>query len=282
MKYSIHGFFQPRAVELGLTNDDLLVLRWFVDFAGTDKMKKIIEPDGIYYWVNYSTILNDLPVLGITKDRLRRKHFKKLCDCGILKHKHIKQGGSFSYYAYGFNYATLIYLQENPTPIPAEGTSNLPQGCDKNNEEGTSNLPQGCGENTATKINLLNNSSINNQSTNDINVPYEKIKDLFHDICISYPKLVKVSDNRKTSIAARFKEYDCDIEVFKTLFTKAEQSDFLKGKNDRNWKANFDWLMNQSNMAKVLEDTYKNKEVTNGSSTKQPNQQSRSKYAQFS
>lgn len=38
----------------------------------------------------------------------------------------------------------------------------------------------------------------------------------------------------------------------------AEESDFLKGKNDRNWSANFDWLIKDSNMAKVLDGNYKN------------------------
>ena len=146
MKYSIHGFYQPRAVELGLTNDDLLVLRWFVDFAGTNKMKTIIENDGIYYWINYATILEDLPVLNISKVTLKRKHFDKLCETQVLKHKHIKQGGSFSYYAYGINYDTLVYLQDD-TP--------------------STNLDNPYDENVQTKINLLNNPSTNNKSINN-------------------------------------------------------------------------------------------------------------------
>ena len=108
MKYNIHGFYQPKAVELGLTNDDLLVLRWFVDFTKTAKTKPIIENDNVYYWVNYVTVLNDLPVLRISKTTLKRKHFDKLCEAHILRHKHIRQGGSFSYYTYGANYDKLI------------------------------------------------------------------------------------------------------------------------------------------------------------------------------
>lgn len=40
MKYTIEGFNQAKAVELGLCVADLIILRWFVDFAGTDKMLK--------------------------------------------------------------------------------------------------------------------------------------------------------------------------------------------------------------------------------------------------
>lgn len=272
MKFSIHGFYQPRAVELGLTNDDLLVLRWFVDFAGTNKMKTVLEADGIYYWINYATLLDDLPVLRITKDTLKRKHFDKLTKTNVLRHKHIKQGGSFSYYAYGINYDTLVYLQDNaPTGISSEG-------CDKMNGGGTGISSEGYGEIVGTKINLLNNQSINNKSIKDKeDVPYDEIVNLYHQICISFPKIIKLSDSRKKTIKARFLEYDKDINIFKTLFTKAENSNFLKGTNGKGWNANFDWLINPKNMIKVLEGNYDNKENSNAS-TKGTTKQDLSKY----
>lgn len=120
-----------------------------------------------------------------------------------------------------------------------------------------------------------------NDVPKDLSVPYEKIKDLFHSICTSYPKVIKLSDNRKKTIAARYKEHNCDIEKFKALFMKAEASDFLKGINKKNWKADFDWLLNQTNMIKVLEDKYKNKEDNNGGSSKQSNRENGSEYEQF-
>ena len=46
------------------------------------------------------------------------------------------------------------------------------------------------------------------------------------------------------------------LNDFQTLFEKAEASDFLKGKNKRNWSATFDWLVSDSNMAKVLDGNY--------------------------
>lgn len=96
-----------------------------------------------------------------------------------------------------------------------------------------------------------------------IYTPYEKILELYHKICVSFPKVRSLSDNRKRTLRARYKENDCNIEVFEELFTKAENSDFLKGKTTK-WKADFDWLINQANMIKVLEDKYKNEVNTNG------------------
>lgn len=129
MKYNILGFYQPRAIELGLDSNDLLVLRWFIDYAGTNKMRTIIENNKMYYWVNYKTVLEELPILKVSKQTLVKKHFGNLVKASVLEHKFIKEGGSFSYYCYGINYDTLIYLQ-------TEG------GCVKNNE-GTSNFTKG-------------------------------------------------------------------------------------------------------------------------------------------
>ena len=86
-------------------------------------------------------------------------------------------------------------------------------------------------------------------------VPYETIKNIYNEICVSFPKCNTLSSNRKKSIKARFTS-GYTVENFKTLFTKAEASNFLKGKNNRNWSATFDWLIKDTNMAKVLDGNY--------------------------
>lgn len=86
---------------------------------------------------------------------------------------------------------------------------------------------------------------------------YKTIVSLFNEICVSYPSVRSLSDSRKKAIKARLAIYTQDD--FKTLFEKAESSEFLKGKNNRNWSANFDWLIKDANMAKVLDGNYDNK-----------------------
>lgn len=85
----------------------------------------------------------------------------------------------------------------------------------------------------------------------------KQVVDLYHSICVSYPSVKSLSDARKKAINARLKSYSLDD--FKTLFEKAEASSFLKGANDRNWTATFDWLIKDSNMAKVLDGNYDNR-----------------------
>ena len=86
----------------------------------------------------------------------------------------------------------------------------------------------------------------------------ESIFDLYNTICVSYPKLTAQSAARIKAIKARFNS-GYTTEDFKRLFEKAESSSFLKGKNDRNWSATFDWLIADKNMAKVLDGNYEDK-----------------------
>lgn len=88
---------------------------------------------------------------------------------------------------------------------------------------------------------------------------YKDIVNCFNDTCVSFPKVKKLSNSRKKAIRARLNTYS--VDEIKKVFELAEQSDFLKGKNDRNWTATFDWMMKDSNMAKILDGNYKNKET---------------------
>ncbi len=81
------------------------------------------------------------------------------------------------------------------------------------------------------------------------------IRDLYNSVCGSYPRLVKLSEKRKKAIRARMNS-GYSVLDFKTLFEKAEQSRFLKGGNDRNWTADFDWLITDKYMPRVLEGKY--------------------------
>jgi hypothetical protein len=84
--------------------------------------------------------------------------------------------------------------------------------------------------------------------------PYQLIVDMYNDTCVSFPRVKSLSDMRKAAIRARLKRYT--IEDFRDLFTLAESSDFLKGANAKNWSATFDWLIKDSNFAKVLDGNY--------------------------
>ena len=96
-------------------------------------------------------------------------------------------------------------------------------------------------------------------------VPYGKIGELWNSICTAYPKIVKVTDKRKTKIRLRLEEFACDSEeetlaAVEALFRRVQASSFLRGDNNRGWQASFDWLFeNGSNWVKVTEGNYDNR-----------------------
>lgn len=102
-----------------------------------------------------------------------------------------------------------------------------------------------------------------------------QVTNLYNEICISYPKLRSLSDARKKAINARLKIYSLDD--FKTVFEKAEASSFMKGANNNNWTATFDWMIKDSNMAKILDGNYDNKVIATSNS----NSSNKNKFNQF-
>ena len=104
---------------------------------------------------------------------------------------------------------------------------------------------------------LPNNNSIDNNR--DINrgkeIPSpEQILDLFNDICKSLAPAKYLTDSRKEAIESVTAKYT--IEQITECFRTAESSPFLTGTNQRNWKATFDWLIQEDNMVKVLESNF--------------------------
>lgn len=94
-----------------------------------------------------------------------------------------------------------------------------------------------------------------------INIEYKEIVDMYNEICTSFPRVTTLSDARKRAIKDRLKIYKQDD--FRRMFEIAEKSSFLRGENDRNWSATFDWMIKDANMAKILDGNYNDKEKTN-------------------
>lgn len=116
-----------------------------------------------------------------------------------------------------------------------------------------------------TNKNDKNVKNVKNEKKEDI--CYQQIADMYNNTCVSFPRLTKLSDARKKAIKARLKTYTADD--LQKAFTLAEQSDFLKGANNRNWSATFDWMLKDTNLAKILDGNYTNNSNKTGSTEKQ-------------
>lgn len=189
---------------------------------------------------------------------------KSLVDKGLLEKTQIDTpDGKRNYYTCiipAFNERTGVVKELDQVVKKLDGGSQkIIPGVVKKLDYGGS---QKIGPNNNTTNNNINNNIDNllvDQAEKNDHIPYQKIKELYNDTCKSLAKIMAISEARKKAIAARWKEYGGDIAVFTTLFTMAEESTFLKGGNERNWQATFDWLLKQANMAKVLEGNYRDK-----------------------
>ena len=171
MKYTIHGFSQQKAIELGLDDRDLMILRWFVDYKDTGKMVKKILDNDMYYWIKYEGIQEAFPIINWKKDTIYRR-LKAMALKGVLKHKTVKEFGTYSFYAIGPNYLGLTDTKcEIAIGNKSDGSDSNPRVTEINPIETESN-PKETETNPEHNINLLNssikNSSIKNSSIKDI------------------------------------------------------------------------------------------------------------------
>ena len=93
------------------------------------------------------------------------------------------------------------------------------------------------------------------------NTDLDIVIDLWNSICTAFPKVIKLTDARRTKIKARLDEFPDDPTVFcEKLFERVQASNFLRGDNNQGWQATFDWLFtNSTNWVKVMEGNYDNR-----------------------
>ena len=83
-----------------------------------------------------------------------------------------------------------------------------------------------------------------------------RIKEIYNSACTNLPRVQKLTEKREKAIDKFLKEFT--EEQFTQICQIANSSDFLAGKNDREWKADFDFLMRIDKATSVLEGKYSN------------------------
>lgn len=95
---------------------DLTIIRWIIDFY--PNMKKTLIEGTEYVWLDYSTFVEDMPLLGLSKQSLY-KRCTKMVQLGVLKHATVRSGGTFSYYGLGPEYSRLVGHHHKAAQAPA-------------------------------------------------------------------------------------------------------------------------------------------------------------------
>lgn len=84
----------------------------------------------------------------------------------------------------------------------------------------------------------------------------DTVYNLYLELCPNLPQPRILNDKRKKLILNAYKQYGLD--TIKECFKKANDSSFLQGRNDRGWKADFDFVLGNK-FANILEGKYGSK-----------------------
>lgn len=99
MKYTILGFQQKKLIENNLTVEDAFILRTIKDMYASASMEfKTIENEK-YMWINYSYLLEQIPIVGEKRNLMRRieKYGSDLLIVRKLEFSRNAIKGKFSY-----------------------------------------------------------------------------------------------------------------------------------------------------------------------------------------
>jgi DNA-binding HxlR family transcriptional regulator len=120
MRTSILGFNQSKAIELGLTTNDLLLLQYIMYANSEPTMKHIVEDEIAYVWLQHAKIQEDLPILNITEGTLKNK-LSEFRNKGLIASKTVSNTsgrGSRAYY-------TITELTTSLINDPVNATKSL-------------------------------------------------------------------------------------------------------------------------------------------------------------
>ena len=151
---------------------------------------------------------------------------------------------------------TLFYaLDESKLPISPFGGDLSPNGDTTLSPNGDNLSPNGEMINEQLKTQIKEEEDKANKP--EISNKPQQLADRYNAICTSLPKVVRLTDKRRRAVRL-IHDKGYTPEQLDEAFRRAQASSFCTGQNDRHWKADFDWLLNENNLVKVLEGKYDN------------------------
>lgn len=187
MKISIEGFNQEYALSfkkmirdekkekdiiIKIDVIDLVILRWFVDFY--PKMDKFVINGKEYAWLSYSKLVEDLPIIDISK-RSFADRLKKMVDFEILDFQLCSDKGNITVYGFGDRYEYL--LKSGVENFSGVCSSNNKGVCGLNNKGyavQTTDIDKTINDKTINDINNINNISKEKENIKEKSTRFQK------------------------------------------------------------------------------------------------------------
>lgn len=82
----------------------------------------------------------------------------------------------------------------------------------------------------------------------------DELMGIYNDACPSLPKCRAVTDKRRREARKLLKTFT--VDDFRDICRKAQASAFMRGENERGWRADFDFLVSERGAAATLEGKY--------------------------
>ena len=249
--YNQNGFNLENARKMELNAEDLMILRWFLDFYPL--MEKVCNDNKEYGWVHYGYLLHNLQII-YCKEESVAKRFNRYCELGLIE-KIVKNTtkGRKAYFRAVAN-ITLLYTSHTDKNLDAHN--------DKNLDNSFTIYPSTINLNKDTASGLSQNE--NPTVKDSLQVQKSKKEDSFEQFkqfWILYEKPKKEIDWQKPNIARkkayslfqkRLKEMSFDELIENTInyfkFKEIEKSEtapmdilpFLNGKCQVDYKSKVD------------------------------------------
>ncbi len=96
-------------------------------------------------------------------------------------------------------------------------------------------------------------------TTTYVDIPLDDIVEMYRLYLPELKDIRMVTDKRKRKIKKLWNRYEKDFDIFTTVFRKVSESKYLLGENKYDWMADFDWIIDETNFEKILEDYYVDK-----------------------
>lgn len=270
MIYNIHGFQHDKLMELGLDNDDALILRAIKNMYSSATIEyKIIDGDK-FVWVKQDFLVQQVQLIGSKRKIVRRMEVMQEKNIIDTRTVYSRKGRKGTYYYVRLT-PTADYLTKRTNDKTSDGEDDQATECHLNGM--TERHLNGMTKRHSKDTQETRDSQERRDTTTTIGGE-EELKRIdtalimkeWNKLDDPIPKIVTLNSGTKRykSLKSRIEEFG-EENVLRAI-ENITRSDFLKGNNNNKWTIDFDWFIRPNNFIKVLEGNYENKDKVTSNS----------------